>query len=195
MHDFEHGRNHDLAGRIVRLQEIVLAHAFCQQLSDLCGSHLGKGLFVGLGIIDIFASNETVAVANEPHFATQSAIKNDRRTKALLRVLLHTLYRKAQPVVAAQSLGSAYAELMARCVGGHLTDIATDEHHGVAAIADTWAMVTLGLGSASVDHGDEIICDDQAVFAFLCGALRYEVLLDDFHFDNGVLRGRRKGAK
>ena len=84
---------------------------------------------------------------------------------------------------------------MARCVGGHLTDIATDEHHGVAAIADTWAMVALGLRGATVDNGDEIICDDQAVFAFLCGALRYEVLLDDFHFDNGVLRGRRKGAK
>ena len=84
---------------------------------------------------------------------------------------------------------------MARRIGRHLTDIAADEYHGIAAIADTWAMVTLGLGSASVDHGDEIICDDQAVFAFLCGALRYEVLLDDFHFDNGVLRGRRKGAK
>ena len=94
-----------------------------------------------------------------------------------------------------QSLGSTYTKLMARRVCRHLTDIAADEYHGIAAIADTWAMVTLGLGSASVDHSDEIICDDQAVFAFLCGALRYEVLLDDFHFDNGVLRGRRKGAK
>ena len=94
-----------------------------------------------------------------------------------------------------QSLGSTYTKLMARRVCRHLADIAADEDHGIAAIADARTMVALGLRGATVDYGDEIICDDQAVFAFLCGALRYEVLLDDFHFDNGVLRGRRKGAK
>ena len=110
-------------------------------------------------------------------------------------MLLHPLYGESPQVVQAYSLGGTHAELVTRRVGRHLSDIMAEQQHSISSIAYAWAMVTLGLGSASVDHGDEIICDDQAVFAFLCGALRYEVLLDDFHFDNGVLRGRRKGAK
>ena len=97
-------------------------------------------------------------------------------------MLLHPLNWESPQVVAAQSLSSAHAELVARCVGRHLADIPAEQQHGIAPIAYAGAMVTLGLGCTTVDDCDKIICDDDPVLAFLRGVFRYDALLYYFHF-------------
>jgi hypothetical protein len=77
--------------------------------------------------------------------------------------------------------GGTHAELVARYVGRHLTDISAEQQHSVSSIAYTWAMATFGLGCAAVDDCDKIICDDDPVLAFLRGVFRYDALLYYFH--------------
>ena len=97
-------------------------------------------------------------------------------------MLLHPVDGKTQPVVLAYGLCNAHTELMARCVGWHLAYVAADEHHGITAIAQWWAMTSFCLGCAAIDNGYEIICDDDPVLAFLRGVFRYDALLYYFHF-------------
>ena len=78
------------------------------------------------------------------------------------------------------------AELMARCVGRHLPDKTADDGHRIAAIRHAGTPLACGLRSGAVDDGDEVICDDDAVLAFLSGVLRNEALLDDFHYGGMV---------
>lgn len=77
--------------------------------------------------------------------------------------------------------GDALAEVMAAGRGGHLTDIAADELHGIVPVALPRAVAAVGLGGAAVNDGDEIICYDDSVLAFLCGILGDDGLFDDFH--------------
>ena len=97
-------------------------------------------------------------------------------------MLLHSVDWETQPVMLAYCLGDTHTELMARYVGRHLAYIAADEHHGITAIAQWWAMTSFCLGCAAIDNGYEIICDDDPVLAFLRGAFRYDALLYYFHF-------------
>ena len=71
------------------------------------------------------------------------------------------------------------AELMARCVRGQLSDDAADDGHGVAAVGHAGTPLARGLRGGAVDDSDEVICDDDSVFAFLRGVLGDEALLDD----------------
>ena len=97
-------------------------------------------------------------------------------------MLLHTLNGETQPVMTAQRTGNTNTELMAAGVGRHLTNITTDELHGIAAIAHKGAMATLGFGRAAVDNGNKIRSYDDSVLAFLAGAFRYDALFENFHF-------------
>ena len=65
--------------------------------------------------------------------------------------------------------------------GGHLTDDLTDDGHRITAVGHTGAPLARGLRGGAVDDGDEVICDDDSVLAFLLRILRYETLFDDFH--------------
>ena len=81
----------------------------------------------------------------------------------------------------ADGLCGSDAELMARCVRSQFLDAAADDGHGVAAVGHTGAPLARGLRGGAVDDGDEVICDDDSVLAFLRGVLWREALLDDFH--------------
>ena len=80
------------------------------------------------------------------------------------------------------SFGDAFAELLTADVGRHTADIAAHQLHRIAPIAHPRAMVIGGLRRGSVDDGDEVICDDDSVLAFLRGVLRDDALLYYFHF-------------
>ena len=96
-------------------------------------------------------------------------------------MLLHATEGETPAVMFADDLRGTDAELMAAGIGGHATDVAADELHGVTAIARPGTMVARGLRRAAVDNGNEVICDDQAVFAFLRGTFRDDALLENLH--------------
>ena len=84
--------------------------------------------------------------------------------------------------MAAQRTGNTQAELMTAGVGGHSAYVATDEQHGIAAIAHDGAMATLGFRGAAINNSNKIRSYDDSVLAFLAGAFRYDALLENFHF-------------
>ena len=67
---------------------------------------------------------------------------------------------------------------------GHAANVATGQLHGVAAIAAEQAVAILRLAGRTIDDGNEVICDDDSVLAFLRGILWDESLLDNFHLCN-----------
>ena len=160
----------------------MLRHAFSEEFAHLLGAHLGQGLLVGLGIIHVFAANQAVAIAHEPNLPAQTTVKDDGGTEALFWVLLHTTDGEAPAIVATDDFRGIQAELTARDVGRHLTDITTDEQHGITPIARQRTMAARRLRCRAVDDSDEVICDDDSVLAFLLGTLRNDALLDYFHF-------------
>ena len=81
----------------------------------------------------------------------------------------------------ADGLCGGDAELMARSVRGHLSDNVADDNHRVTAVGHAGTPLALGLRGGAVDDGDEVICDDDSVLAFLRGVLWREALLDDIH--------------
>ena len=83
--------------------------------------------------------------------------------------------------MAGNGSGDAFAELLTADVGWHAADITAYDSHGIASIAHPGAMAVGGLRGGSVDDGDEVICDDDSVLAFLRGALRNDALLYYFH--------------
>ena len=68
---------------------------------------------------------------------------------------------------------------MARGVRRHLADEAADDGHGVTAVGHAGTPLARSLRCGAVDDSDEVICDDDSVFAFLRGVLGDEALLDD----------------
>ena len=81
----------------------------------------------------------------------------------------------------ADGLCGGDAELMARCVRGQPSDDAADDGHRITAVGHAGAPLARGLRGGAVDDGDEVICDDDSVLAFLRGVLWREALLDDIH--------------
>ena len=63
----------------------------------------------------------------------------------------------------------------------HATNIATNQFHGVSSVTIEQAMAIVGLGRGAVDDSNKVICDDDAVLAFLRGILWDEGLLYNFH--------------
>ena len=122
-----------------------------------------------------------MTVANEPHFPSESAVDDGRGCEAFLGVFSHSLLGESEPVVAGNGPGDAFAELLTADVGWHVADITAYDSHGIASIAHPWAMAVGGLRGGSVDDGDEVICNDDSVLAFLRGALRNDALLYYFH--------------
>ena len=161
----------------------------CEQLADAGGSQFSQLLLVGLGIVVILAVGETLTVANHPHFSPDSAEDDGRGRETFLGMvdesLQPTLRREGgqeRIAIATLNIGSdSPAELMAADVGGHMAYIAADKQHGVSPVAHPATMSALGLGGAAVDDGDEVICDDEAVLAFLRGILWDEALFEDCH--------------
>ena len=182
LHDLDHVGNHHLAGWVERLAKLLLGIALSQELAHSGCPHLGQLLFVGLGIIVVFASHQTMTIANEPHLAAHTTIDDGRGGKSLFGMLGHAALGKSQPVMTADGFGDAFAELLTTDIGRHAADISADYLHGIATIAHPGAMATAGLRSGTVDDSDEVICDDDSVLAFLLGVLRNDALLDDFHW-------------
>ena len=94
----------------------------------------------------------------------------------------HTTEGEAPTIVTTDDLRGLQTKLVTRDIGGHLTDIATDQLHGITAIAHHGTVVAWRLRGRAVDDGDKVICDDDSVLAFLRGTLRNDALLDYFHF-------------
>ena len=149
-------------------------------------------MFVGLGIVEVLTVDQAMAVAYEPYFASQTAVNDDRSAETLLGMVVELLeYLPALVAAQAAEQGKvalandargSEAELVARDVLGHTSDIATDELHGVASIAHRAVMASLGLRGGAVDDGYEVSGDDDSVLAFLRGVLRDDALLYYFHF-------------
>ena len=74
-------------------------------------------------------------------------------------------------------------ESLACGILGHVANVAADQLHGISAIAVEEAVAILRLRRRTINDSYEIICDDDAVLAFLSGVLGDEVLLDDNHVD------------
>ena len=81
----------------------------------------------------------------------------------------------------ADGLCGSDAELMARGVRRQPSDDAADDGHRISAVGHAGAPLARGLRGGAVDDSDEVICDDDSVFAFLRGVLGDEALLDDCH--------------
>ena len=181
LHRLEHSGNHDLSGWIVGFQEFTFVNTFCQECSDSLSPKFGQTGFVRFGVVEILSVNQTLAVAHEPYLTSASTVNDGRCTKALLWTDGHATDGEAQPVVTTNHLRNADAELPTTDIRGHTTDVPADEQHGITAVAEPGNMATERLRSAPVDDGDEVICDDQAVFAFLGGALRDKALFEYLH--------------
>ena len=162
-------------------QKRMLCDTLSQQFSDALTSQFCQLCFVRLGIIEEFAADETLAIAHQPHFASQSAKENNRSTKPFLRMRGHATDGKAKAIVLPYHLRNPHTELMATGICRHTTDISANQQHRIAAVADPGDVFSKCLGSAAVDNGNKVICDDQAVFAFLCGALRNDTLFYYLH--------------
>ena len=122
-----------------------------------------------------------MTVANEPHLPSESAVNDGRGCETFLGVFSHSLLGESEPVVLGDGSGDAFAELLTADVGWHAADVAADKLHRIASIAHPGAMMIRCLRGGTVDNGDEVICDDDSVLAFLRGALRNDALLYYFH--------------
>jgi len=63
----------------------------------------------------------------------------------------------------------------------HVTNVTAHQLHGIATITAEETVTILRLAGRAIDDGNKIICDDDAVLAFLRGILGDEGLLDYFH--------------
>ena len=90
--------------------------------------------------------------------------------------------------------GDTRQELFTSSRFRHTADITLSQLHGIAPVGAQQAMSILALRSAAVDHSDEVICDDDAVLAFLLWVLGDEILLDNFHVRYSLYTRRNTGA-
>lgn len=81
----------------------------------------------------------------------------------------------------ADSCSDTCAELVAGGGLWHATDETGRQLHGVLAVAAEETVAAGGLRCGTIDDGNEVRSDDDAVLAFLRGIFRNEGLLDDLH--------------
>ena len=191
-----HRLNHmgdDEASRCVVLEQRLSLDARGQLSLHPVGSYGRKLGFVGLGVVVQFTANETLAVAHHPYLAVDTAVDNGGARQPVLGVF-------GQPgqhrflVVFADVGGDARQELLARGRLRHVADKPRGQLHSVAPVRPKHAVAILALRRAAVNHGDEVICDDDAVLAFLPWVLRDEVLLDYFHVRFALCTRRNTAA-
>ena len=186
LHLLQHVGDNGGAGLVVG-QDIVGALALHQQLAHPLRPHPGKHLFVGLGILEEAAIDEALAVAHHPYLPPQPGEDDGRGGEPLLGVFrkprdhLMLVGTPEGDVDVAYGSCCAYAELVAGVAGRHAADVAGDGAHGSLAVAHRLVPFAPGLRGGAVDHGDEVICDDDSVLAFPGGVLRDDVLFDDVH--------------
>ena len=65
----------------------------------------------------------------------------------------------------------------------HATNIARHQQHSITPIAMQPTMTVVALRRATINDCYEIICDDDAVLAFLLGVLGDDVLFYNLHED------------
>ena len=114
---------------------------------------------------------------------TSTTVDDCRGGEALFGMFRHALLGEAEPIVAGDGACDTFTELLTTDVGWHAADITAHDTHGVAPVTHPWAMAAWSLGGGTVDDGNEVICDDDSVLAFLRGALRNDALLDYFHWN------------
>ena len=80
--------------------------------------------------------------------------------------------------------GDATTESVARDIGRCFADIAANELHGIPTVAAEKAVAERRLTGGTIDDGNKVFSDDEAVFV-LCAmrVLRNGSLLDDLHKD------------
>lgn len=84
-------------------------------------------------------------------------------------------------VAAGYGSGDATAELWAGDVFRHLPNEVGNSQHGIASVRVTPTVSKVGLAGTSVNDGNEVVSDDDAVFAFLFRVLGDNCLFDDLH--------------
>ncbi len=176
LHGFEHVWNDGVACGVV-MEEMFSGQTAA---ADDVGTLLGKFLFVGLGIVIVLSANETVAVANHPYFAVETAIDDGGCGETLLWMEGKSL-DIATAVVTCDGRSDAIAELVTGESSLGMAYIAADKLHAVASVGAEEAEAAVGLRCGAVDDGNIVACDDDAILAFLCRTLGDNALFDDFH--------------
>ena len=208
LHGFQHAWYDGGAGRVVA-QQLVDGLALGQLAAHLVGAHGGQLGFGGLGVVVVGGlgvgvvgvvggvdsvggvgvvggvgghwGGQALAVAYEPQLAAQAAVDGHGGGQTVFGVLGQA-GQHGFAVVPAHGGSDAAQELVARGVFGHAAYVAADDVHGLAAVGAQQGVTVVGLRGGAVDDGYEVRGDDEAVFAFLSGALGHEGLFDDFHF-------------
>ena len=121
-----------------------------------------------------------MAVTNHPNFATQATEDDYRTGKSVFRMLGQALQHRFFIMPSYIRCYATYKSFE-RGVLWHVTNVTAHQFHGIATITAEETVTILRLAGRAIDDGNKIICDDDAVLAFLRGILGDEGLLDYFH--------------
>ena len=193
LHLFEHVGDDGGASLVVG-KKLCFGLACSQQITNFRGAHLSQCLFVGFGILNQFAVDKTLTVANHPYFAAQAREYDGRGRHTFLGMCFQSFQNFRLVEFPDGRIGFLYgaggtkAELMAVVTGRHAADIGGDNTHGAFTVAHQEMEAAGGLRGRAVDDGNDVTCDDEAVLASLFGVLRDQALLDDLHIEDIVWR-------
>ena len=180
-HGFQHVGNDDGTGNVVT-QQLVLSHTRSQQPLYLLGTHGGQFCLSRFGVVEELSVNHTLTVANHPYLPVQTAIDDCRAGQSVFRVLHQPLEHRLFVMLADIGRHTTH-ELLAGRRLRHVADVARNQQHGIAPIAVQPTVTVVALRRAAVDDSNEIICDDDAVLAFLLGVLGDDALFYNLHGD------------
>ena len=181
LHGFQHSGDDGLTGCVVR-QELLLWQL---ALPDDGGTPLSQLLFVGLRVVVVDGSlshrcEQTVAVANHPYLPVQSAEDDGRCRESLLRVLCQS-WQHLLAILPGHQPRHPVAKLPAAQVALGVTHIAAHQLHAVAPVAAKHAEPSLRLRRRTVNDGNVVLRDHNAVLAFPLSSLAYAALLNNLH--------------
>lgn len=121
-----------------------------------------------------------LAVAHHPNLTADAAEDDDRCCQTVLRVLLQAGHHRLL-IMLSDTAGHTTQKFLARRGFGHTTNMTADELHGISSVRAEKTVMIVRFRGAAIDDGNEVICDDHAVLAFLLGTLGDEGLFDNFH--------------
>ena len=191
-HSLYHTWYDDTTCRIVD-EQLFLFNTRSQLTLHLFGPHRSQLSFIGLGIIVVLVADEALAVAHHPHLTIQTTEDDGRTSQAIFWMLSQTGQHRLL-IMFVEVSSDTRQELFAGGRLRHATDITLCQLHSIAPIGAQQAMAILTLRGAAVDYSDEVICDDDAVLAFLLWVLGNEILLDNFHVRYSLCTRRNTGA-
>ena len=125
---------------------------------------------------------QAMAVTNHPYFSIEPTEYDDRTGQSLLGMFGQPRQHRLLVMLPDVCRDACHKLLTTRSLG-HAGDITADQLHGIAAIGAEDAVAVVGLRRGTVNDGNEVICDDDAVLAFLLWVLRDERLFEDLHRD------------